>query len=828
MIKRISSQKSGRSYKTLSKMDSFSINDSSIESQNQTKKIRNKETYKEIYLDKMGISSSISVRKKNLSLLTKSLNDSDDREIFRSLRNSSSGNNNNDSKKKRGSSSFLISLKENLSLKKGNKKILNSSLNRKTPKRKTINPNNKNKNKFNKNEKIINIDDDEEEINNIKDKEVSLDNINQYINNNNIETNKNNNNKDDKLHVKNISLIQQSPRPGKYPLGKESEKNIQKDKLNIDDVNFENTPIQKKGILKIPYSDQLKRKSKKSKTVNFGENVIEHHHHAIKKSKTLKQEKIINGKENNEIEELMTKIYKKMGFTGMELVNDLNNKTLDNNEYNNDIIFNDNNSEKEENIKEVNIIKKIKRDSLMLKENKKRKSSSNYGNIIFTDEKGNIINQNEGNNDEEIKILESENLNLNNDNLNKDNIIKTESNESINNSTNENKKFDDDLEERIILFEEINDKNEKKVDTIKEEDEEYESDILSSNKKKKSGNNLNENLKKLSNNRNVNKVINNKKKIIEQQFIIEKIDFEIGRKNNEDIKNRYIETQSDMVNQKSSKSSLFSSSDKKTLDNNIEIKYPNLMIKKNENKIKSIHEVEKISDFIRKIRNENNKKLLSITQKDNKTIDKNGNFNYNKDYNEKRKKKIDNIKNILTEKINEINKVEKNYKNKKKRFSNLVKLSNSVSSMRLISKDLNHFKNKSNNIINFKKQITYNFPNKSRNDSIKLLYSNQNKYSNCDNSTYDQFTNNNNINNNDKMYDLDIIKANSIYNKVHSDFIAFQNNLFNVNKNEKTIPRVKSFIDVPKYIPFQRGYIMPVNQMDDVITAKTNYLYGNN
>ena len=101
MIKRISSQKSGRSYKTLSKMDSFSINDSSIESQNQTKKLRNKETYKEIYLDKMGISSSISVRKKNLSLLTKSLNDSDDREIFRSSRNSSSGNNNNDSKRYR-------------------------------------------------------------------------------------------------------------------------------------------------------------------------------------------------------------------------------------------------------------------------------------------------------------------------------------------------------------------------------------------------------------------------------------------------------------------------------------------------------------------------------------------------------------------------------------------------------------------------------------------------------------------------------------------------------------------------------------------------------
>ena len=85
--------------------------------------------------------------------------------------------------------------------------------------------------------------------------------------------------------MKNISLIQN-----------ESEKNIQKNKLNLDDVNFENTPNQKKGILKIPYSDQLKRKSKKSKTVNFGENVIEHHHHAIKKSKTLKQEKIINGK----------------------------------------------------------------------------------------------------------------------------------------------------------------------------------------------------------------------------------------------------------------------------------------------------------------------------------------------------------------------------------------------------------------------------------------------------------------------------------------------------------------------------------------------------
>ena len=29
------------------------------------------------------------------------------------------------------------------------------------------------------------------------------------------------------------------------------------------------------------------------------------------------------------------------------------------------------------------------------------------------------------------------------------------------------------------------------------------------------------------------------------------------------------------------------------------------------------------------------------------------------------------------------------------------------------------------------------------------------------------------------------------------------------------------------YIPFKKGYIMPVNQITDVITAKTNLFYGN-
>ena len=128
MIKRISSEKSGRSDKTLLKMDSFSMNDSSSETQN--KKIRNKESYKEIYLDKIGLGSSTSVRRKNHSLLTRFFNNSLEKEIFKSSVNHSFRNNNtNDSKiSKNVSSSFLTSPKHNLSVRKEKKKIIKKIL----------------------------------------------------------------------------------------------------------------------------------------------------------------------------------------------------------------------------------------------------------------------------------------------------------------------------------------------------------------------------------------------------------------------------------------------------------------------------------------------------------------------------------------------------------------------------------------------------------------------------------------------------------------------------------------------------------------------------
>lgn len=84
MIKRNNSHLTSRSTHQMLAKNSFSINDS-ISSINQTKKLRNKKSYKEIYLDKMGITTSISVSRKNYSLLTKSLNDSDYKEmIFKS------------------------------------------------------------------------------------------------------------------------------------------------------------------------------------------------------------------------------------------------------------------------------------------------------------------------------------------------------------------------------------------------------------------------------------------------------------------------------------------------------------------------------------------------------------------------------------------------------------------------------------------------------------------------------------------------------------------------------------------------------------------------
>jgi len=252
---------------------------------------------------------------------------------------------------------------------------------------------------------------------------------------------------------------------------------------------------------------------------------------------------------------------------------------------------------------------------------------------------------------------------------------------------------------------------------------------------------------------------------------------------------------------------------------------PNLMngqIKKKEKNNKSIYEVEKITDFIRRLRNENNKKILSFTQKNFKK-EKNNTFNYNKDYNEKRKRKMEDIKNILNEESNEINnEEEKNYNKKKSKFKKMVKLTNSASSIRLISKDLSQDKSKKNIIIKHRKKFSYDFLNKSRNNNLKLLYSNKNKCPYCGNSTYDTF-----YNNNDKLYKLETITSNSVYNKVHSNFLTFQNNIFNVNNNQNNIPKINSYIEKHINTPFKKGYIMPVNQITDVITAKTNLFYGN-
>jgi hypothetical protein len=108
MIKRKNSHFTSRSSHQILKKNSFSINDSS--SSIQTKKLRNKKSYKEIYLDKMGIATSISVSRKNYSLLTKSFNDSDDKEMtFKISRNNSSNNNEIKTPKKNNSnSSFFL------------------------------------------------------------------------------------------------------------------------------------------------------------------------------------------------------------------------------------------------------------------------------------------------------------------------------------------------------------------------------------------------------------------------------------------------------------------------------------------------------------------------------------------------------------------------------------------------------------------------------------------------------------------------------------------------------------------------------------------------
>ena len=862
MIKRNNSHLTSRSTHQFFKKNSFSINDSSS-SINQTKKVRNKKTYKEIYLDKMGITTSISVSRKNYSLLTKSFNDSDDKELlFKSSRHNSTTNNEIKTPKKNNSnSSFFLDaslsirgkrgveitsprIKHNNSEKKNihNKNVVNKK--KKTnldEKNKHINHNNNNKNKTNNNhnnKKINNINQNKEDINKIE----------QIL--------------DDNLSSDNYLSSDKSNESNNLLLNSQDNKKISLKHKNPTFNEFENDAFPGIVLNKNSYTlHLLKRFKKRSLTVDFGINSSDNSENkneyikSLNRSKTFKIEKNTKKKKSENMLNQIKKLYVKFGLLENNIINNKNKKENKNNNYNNSLI----NKSKENNNK--------------IKDNYNENDEKNLfpGKIILTDEKGNIINQNDSYDFQNTKKSEGKFSIILNESPNKNNNLKTESNEdSLNNSKNDNKKFEDEEEdlgeERVRAFDEFTNKKEKNVDTINELDEEYESDFT--NQRKKNSN-------KKSNINTLEKLKNKKKDNLNNEKI--KIN------NFDDItspileNNKLFDTQSDFFNQ--NYSPLIWSLDKKNnFVKNLEIMNPNVMNKflKSEKKKNQSYNFDRINSFVQMMRNKNNKKIISYTEKyDKEKFDEIKYRNIERElYNEKRKQKMEKIKNILTEK-NDINdEEEKNYKIKRPTFRNLVKLTNSVSTIRSSSKDINPIKNQKKSLVNHIKKNSYSFKDdlNNKNNNYNSNYNNNRKnnyYNNYNNNNYNNYNNsnipfqneddkNNNIkylysnktksndilfplsyeqyyqyfgNHNSNLNELDNNKKeNKNSNKNNNNnYLNIDENFYNINKynNEKKIPKIHSYIEKRKIIqrPFEKCYIMPANPMDEVLLAKENCIY---
>ena len=888
MIKRNNSHLTSRSTHQMLAKNSFSINDS-ISSINQTKKLRNKKSYKEIYLDKMGITTSISVSRKNYSLLTKSLNDSDYKEmIYKSSRNTSSNNNEVKTPKKNNSNnSFVLDASLSIRGKRGVESFA-------SPRNKNIH--NVKKNIHNKNvnkKKKLNVDEKNKHINhNIKEKNKTNNKINNKVNNN-INKNKENINKIEKLLDNNLSSdnYSSSDKSNDSFNSLFKSQNIKKNqfknkspsknkKITIDEFENDVSPSLK-GILLNKNSDTIRllgRFQKRSKTVNFyvnsendkvSSNDLENKNEYIGKinrSKTLKVEKNTMLKKIENMSNQIKKMYVKFGLLEN---NKINNKNIKENQNNN------------QNNSQINKLKdnKTKENINKLKENNNKNEDNNLlsGKIILTDEKGNIINQNDSYDFQNTKKSEGKFSIISNESPNKNNNIKTESNEeSLNNSKNDNKKFEDEEEdlgeERVRAFDEFTNKKEKNVDTINELDEEYESDFTNQrikNTLKKSNLNTLESLK----NKKKDNLNNDKIKI----------------NNFDDItspildNNKLFETQSDFFNQ--NYSPLILSLEKKNIaTKNIEIMNPNVMnnFLKCEKKKNQSNEFDKINSFVKMMRNKNNKKILSYTEKyDKENFDETKYRTIERElYNEKRKQKMEKIKNILTESNDIIDEEEKNYKIKRSTFRNLVKLTNSLSTIRSSSKDLKPIKNQKKLFINHSKKNSYSFKNDLNNNNNYNNYYNYNRKNRYYNNNYN--TNNYNYNNNNYNYNNSNIpienedndnsnikylysnktKSNDIlfplsyeqyyqyfgnknnnlneldnnknenknfHKKNNNTFFNTDENFYNINKynNVKTIPKINSYIEKRKIIkrPFEKCKIMPANPMDDVLIAKENCIY---
>ena len=202
-------------------------------------------------------------------------------------------------------------------------------------------------------------------------------------------------------------------------------------------------------------------------------------------------------------------------------------------------------------------------------------------------------------------------------------------------------------------------------------------------------------------------------------------------------------------------------------------------------------------------------------------------------YLEKRRKKMEDIKNIFSNEINEIF-VDDVKQKRKITFKNLVKITNSVSLIRSNSNDLSQTGNKILN--NLKKKDLKKFIKDNKKNSVNYI-TKRNKYITNDNlfskkfisEYYDDYSNENQ----NKLYELDNNKNKKLdkikYIPNDNTFFNFEDGFYNENNKEKKLINV-NYNEKPKYSErtFRRGYIMPANPMDDVISAKAYFLYGDN
>ena len=305
--------------------------------------------------------------------------------------------------------------------------------------------------------------------------------------------------------------------------------------------------------------------------------------------------------------------------------------------------------------------------------------------------------------------------------------------------------------------------------------------------------------------------------------------------------NKYLETQSDIVNQKLLNYSPLISNSGNENKNYIDIKKPNLIKnygKIEEKKIKRDDDEVKINNFIKILKNKNNSNLFSnpmnnyYKKKENKKNIKEKEKE-KENYLEKRRKKMEDIKNIFSNEINEIF-VDDVKQKRKITFKNLVKITNSVSLIRSNSNDLSQTGNKILN--NLKKKDLKKFIKDNKKNSVNYI-TKRNKYITNDNlfskkfisEYYDDYSNENQ----NKLYELDNNKNKKLdkikYIPNDNTFFNFEDGFYNENNKEKKLINV-NYNEKPKYSErtFRRGYIMPANPMDDVISAKAYFLYGNN